>query len=291
MFDEKLVLKSKDIMREIEKQVGQTVGLGCLDPETRQGTVVAQVIGTRGVAYHIEVGYHFPLHTSVPSKAVLAYLPPYELEHFMSCMDLKRFTPSTITNRADFEAELASIREKGYAIDVAEQMEGCHCVGVPVFGDSRCVVAGLYATGPSLHLPVRIFEQVAAILKNGSQEITRRLSSGRRSSDRRNIISVVDQACEILQNNLHQSIDIRELATNLYVSYSWFRKVFKEQTGEAPLEYHLNRRIRKSVDLLRNTDLSVRMISEEMGFENQNHFSALFKRKTGHAPSEVRNKL
>ncbi|MEE9368353.1 MAG: AraC family transcriptional regulator [Pontiella sp.] len=127
-------------------------------------------------------------------------------------------------------------------------------------------------------------------MKRGSQEIAQRLSAGRRSPNRNYIVNVVDQACEILQNNLHQSMDIKELAANLYVSYSWFRKVFKVQPGEAPSEYHLNRRIQKSIDLLRNTDLSIRNISEELGFKSQNHFSALFKRKTGHALSMERNR-
>jgi len=38
------------------------------------------------------------------------------------------------------------------------------------------------------------------------------------------------------------------------------------------------------------TDLPVRQISERLGFKTQNHFSALFKRKTGLSPSESRKK-
>ncbi len=288
MFPREHIPKAKDVMRQVEARIGQTIGLADLDAEAIQGSVLAEVVGTGGFAYHLEVGYHFPLHTSVPSKAMLAYLPPDEQEHFLSRMLFRSFTPSTITSRTDFEAELASVREKGYAIDVSEQLEGCHCVGVPVFDDSHRVIAGLWATGPSSHLPVRNFEQIAAILKRGSQEISQRISSGRRSPDRHYINSVVEQACGILQSNLHQPVDIKELAANLYVSYSWFRKVFKEQTGEAPAEYHLNRRIQKAAELLRQTGFSVRRISEELGFKSQNHFSALFKRKTGRSPSAFR---
>jgi AraC-like DNA-binding protein len=99
---------------------------------------------------------------------------------------------------------------------------------------------------------------------------------------------VVEQAKEIINNGLHHSIDMQELAANLYVSYSWFRKVFKEKTGTAPSEYHLNRRIDRACEQLRQTDQSVRQISEELGFKNQNHFSALFKRKTGLSPLNYR---
>lgn len=288
MLPKELIPKFKDIMRQLEVRIGQTIGLGCLNPENGLGTVLAEVVGTRGFAYHLEVNYHFPLHTSVPSKAILAYLPPEEREIYLDRMDFRRFTPSTITNRLDFEAELASVVEKGYAIDVSEQLEGCHCIGVPVFNAAHQVIAGLWTTGPSSQLPVRNFEQVAEILRKGSAEITGRTGSGRRSLNRNYINSVVQQALAIMNNQVHQPIDTRQLAENLYVSYSWFRKVFKEQAGEAPAEYHLNRRMHKAIELLRDTDLSVRRISEETGFKNQNHFSALFKRKTGLSPSAFR---
>jgi DNA-binding IclR family transcriptional regulator/AraC-like DNA-binding protein len=290
MLPKELIPKSKDIMRNLESQIGETIGLGGLDPESGQGTVLAVVVGTSGFAYHLEVNYHFPLHTSVPGKAILAYLPPEEREVFLARMDFKRFTPTTIIDRCDFEDELASVTEKGYAIDVSEQLEGCHCVGVPVFDAAHRVVAGLWATGPSAQLPVRNFGQVAELLRKGSAEITVRISSGRRSMNRNYIVSVVDQAREIMNSQLHQSIDVQQLSANLYVSYSWFRKVFKEQTGEAPAEYHLNRRLQKAGELLRGTDLSIRRISEELGFKSQNHFSALFKRKIGHAPSFERDR-
>lgn len=290
MLPQELIPKSNDIMCQLESQIGQTIGLGCLDPERMEGIVLSEVVGTSGFAYHLEVNYRFPLHTSVPSKAMLAYLPSAERQYYLSRMDFRRFTPSTITDRTDFEAELASVTEKGYAIDVSEQLEGCHCVGVPVFDAEHQVIAGLWATGPSSQLPVRNFEQVADILRKGSAEITGRISSGRRSLNRDYIISVVDQAREIMNSQLHQPIDVQQLSENLYVSYSWFRKVFKEQTGEAPAEYHLNRRLQKAGELLGGTDLSIRTISEELGFKNQNHFSALFKRKIGHAPSFERDR-
>lgn len=288
MLPEKIIAKSKDILSQLEEQIGQTIGLANLNREKACGTVLAKVAGTDGFAYHLEINYEFPLHTAAPGKAMLAYLPPEERKHYYALMDFRQFTPSTITNRTDFEAELESVIAKGYALDISEQLEGCHCVGVPVFDENRGIIAGLWTTGPSSQLPVRSFEQIAGILKKGSQLITQRLGSASRSSNRDHINSVIEQACEFMRNNLHQSVNTQQLAKNLYVSYTWFRKVFKEQTGEAPAEYHLNRRIEKAYELLSETDLSIRRISEELGFKNQNHFSALFKRKTGQSPGNYR---
>lgn len=284
----KLTAKSTDILHSLEAQIGQTIGLAQLNREKACGIVLASAAGTDGFAYHLEVNYEFPLHTAAPGKALLAYLPPKEREHYYARMDFRQFTPSTIVERSDFEAELESVVAKGYAIDVSEQLEGCHCVGVPVFDDNRQITAGLWATAPSSQLPVRSFDQVAGLLKKGSQQITQRLSQTGRSSNRDHINSVAEQATTIMASRLHENIDMQQLAENLYVSYSWFRKAFKEHTGEAPAEYHLKRRIDRACQLLSDTDLTVRQISEELGFNNQNHFSALFKRKTGKSPANYR---
>jgi AraC-like DNA-binding protein len=126
------------------------------------------------------------------------------------------------------------------------------------------------------------------VLRNGAKDLSQRLRGTGHSPNRDYIISVVSQAKTIIDNNLHTAVDIQNLAENLYVSYSWFRKIFKQQTGQAPSEYHLNRRMEKAMELLKNTNHSVREISEELGFKTQNHFSALFKQKIGLSPSHFR---
>jgi DNA-binding IclR family transcriptional regulator len=285
-----LIPKAHDVMLQMEAQIGQTIGLGQLVEDSLDvGVAVAVVEGTAGVSYHIEANYCFPLHTSAPGKVLLAYLPPAERNTYLGRMEFKRYTPSTIVSRTDFEAELDNVMEKGYAIDVSEQLEGCHCVGVPVFDAAHHVVASLWTTAPSSQLPVRNFGKVADILRVGTQDICTRISSSRRASNRDYINSVVEQAQKVIKNNLHRPLDVEELASNLYVGYSWFRKVFKEKTGLAPAAFHQQLRLEKARHLLAESDCSVREISESLGFRNQNHFSALFKRKMDTSPSAFRN--
>ncbi|VGO14577.1 Transcriptional regulator KdgR [Pontiella desulfatans] len=285
---EKLTAKARDVMRRLEQSLGYTIGLGTLQPGKGDGIVLAAVDGSSGFSFHLAVHYEFPLHTGAPSKAMLAYLPEAERRAYYAHMDFRRYTQSTITSPADFEAELESVREKGYSIDVSEQIEGCHCVGVPVFDEEHRVVAGLWATGPSAGFPVRIFDQVAEALRKSALEMSSRCAFSSRSSNRDYIHSVVGQAREIMENNLHRPLDVEELAANLYVGYSWFRKVFREQRGMAPAAYHQQLRLERAKVLLAESDLSIRQISETLGFKTQNHFSALFKRKTGLAPSGFR---
>jgi DNA-binding IclR family transcriptional regulator len=282
------IAKSKEVMSRIEESLGFTIGLGVLQADQGNGVVVAAVDGKAGFSFHLEVDFEFPLHTSAPGKAFLAYMPAKERGAAYARMDFRQYTPSTIIRPEDMDPELESVIEKGYATDVSEQLEGCHCIGVPVFDAKHRVVAALWTTAPSSQLPVRCFDAIAQTLKKGALEISQRLSSSSRSPNRDYINNVVGQARKIMEGNLGQPLDVQQLAKNLYVGYSWFRKVFKEQTGEAPWEYHLSRRIEKACELLHDNTLSVRQVSEELGFKTQNHFSALFKRRTGVSPTAWR---
>ncbi|HKL20513.1 MAG TPA: IclR family transcriptional regulator C-terminal domain-containing protein [Tichowtungia sp.] len=291
MKNEKLVSKARDIMRTLEEQIGETIGLGVLVPGSGNGVLLVSRSGSSGFSFHLEEGFLFPLHTSAPGKVMMAYLPADQRAAYYEHIDFRKYTANTITRRSDFEAELESVVENGYSIDVSEQLEGCHCIGVPVFDAERTVAAALWTTGPSSRLPVRQFDPVSVILKKGAEEISDRLRTTRRAPNRKYINSVVRQAQDILDSSLDEAPDVQQLARNLYVSYAWFRKAFKDEVGESPVQYHLNRRLDRARELLSDTDLSVRQISETLGFKTQNHFSALFKRKTGLSPSMFRGQL
>jgi AraC-like DNA-binding protein len=80
-----------------------------------------------------------------------------------------------------------------------------------------------------------------------------------------------------------------QIARELNMSYSWFRRVFKQYTGFSPSQYLQELKIQKSRELLTNTDLSSRQIAYSMGFENPDYFCTVFKRRTGLSPGRYRD--
>ena len=72
------------------------------------------------------------------------------------------------------------------------------------------------------------------------------------------------------------------------MSYAHFRRLFKQQTGLSPYQYHLQLRINRARELLHGTTLSVKQVAARLNFENPYHFSKIFKRKTGMAPHHFR---
>jgi AraC-like DNA-binding protein len=99
----------------------------------------------------------------------------------------------------------------------------------------------------------------------------------------------IQKACLMIRENATRNLDIENLAEELKINYSLFRKAFKKYTGLSPLQYHTSLRMKQAIYLLYNTDLSIKEISFSLGFCSVFYFSKLFKEKTGHTPSEYRS--
>ena len=106
-------------------------------------------------------------------------------------------------------------------------------------------------------------------------------------------VGVVDQEIEqakiIMNENVFKDIDPEELAMKLNISYSWFRKVFKDYTGYAPAKYFQELKLRKAKQLLVGTSHSVKEISFMLDYKSTEHFFSLFKKRTGFTPLEYRS--
>ncbi|WP_031527110.1 AraC family transcriptional regulator [Dyadobacter crusticola] len=95
-----------------------------------------------------------------------------------------------------------------------------------------------------------------------------------------------------MRYQIHESsaanLDMEKLAKQHGVSYGWFRKAFKEVIGTSPGQYHLNLKIEKACEMLRETSLSVAEIAYKTGFESEFYFSRIFKKKMTVPPTSYR---
>lgn len=100
-------------------------------------------------------------------------------------------------------------------------------------------------------------------------------------------INQINKAKVIILENF-KDIKPKEIADKLNMSYSNFRKMFKEYTGFAPSQYIQELKIQKSKELLTNTSIPVKEVAYMMGFENQEYFFTAFKKKNRTTPIEYR---
>lgn len=103
------------------------------------------------------------------------------------------------------------------------------------------------------------------------------------------IENIIQKACIIIRDNLDKNLNVEDLAEQLNISYSLFRKSFKRYTGLSPAQYHLSLRLKQANFLLASTDMSIKEISFRLGFCSVYYFSKLFKEKNRMTPTEYRS--
>jgi len=99
---------------------------------------------------------------------------------------------------------------------------------------------------------------------------------------------IIQGACFSIRENVESLIDFQAYAEENNIGYSYFRKMFKKYTGLPPGQYHLELKILRAKEMLLSTNLSVKEISFELGFQSIYYFSRVFKNKLGVSPSEIR---
>ncbi len=102
-------------------------------------------------------------------------------------------------------------------------------------------------------------------------------------------VSIINQAKEIMIQNIDKDISINEVCDKLCVGYSWFRHKFKEHVGSSPMQYLLLLKFKRAKDLL-STQMSIKDVAYTLGFDNFSQFSNFFKRYAGESPRDYRNK-
>jgi AraC-like DNA-binding protein len=101
-----------------------------------------------------------------------------------------------------------------------------------------------------------------------------------------NATNLLEQAREILEENIYTKFDVEAITSALGVNYHTLREYFNEHTGLSPYQYFLHMKINKAKELLVMGELSVKEVSFKLAFDNPYYFSRLFKKKTGVSPSK-----
>ena len=168
-----LVETAMPLMRELRDAIKETVIL-CI---MAGGDCIAldSVPGLHMFRFTVDPGTQAALHASAPGKALMAFLPESERKAFIAGIKLQRFNERTITNRKKLLEELARVRELGYALDMAEEHDGVHCVAAPVLDVRGYPVAALTTTGPSDRLTKDKFEPYGELMQDCAHQISSRV--------------------------------------------------------------------------------------------------------------------
>lgn len=100
---------------------------------------------------------------------------------------------------------------------------------------------------------------------------------------------VIYKAMEYIRRNYMKKLSLEGVAKEVYLSPSYFSKVFKDETG-LNFNAYLNKiRIENSKKILLNDEINLVDVSSLVGFEDQSYFSKVFKKLTGVTPGRFRD--
>ncbi|MCW2821199.1 MAG: IclR family transcriptional regulator [Marmoricola sp.] len=149
-------------------EIGETANLAMLDRDLV--AYVAQVPGRHSMRMFTEVGRRVQPHCTAVGKALLAATcTDDEVRALFGRTGLTRHTPHTLTDPETLVAQLAGIRERGYAVDEGEQEVGVRCVAVHVTGSS--LPLALSVSGPAPRVTDELIADAVPLL----QQTARRL--------------------------------------------------------------------------------------------------------------------
>ncbi|WP_018752968.1 response regulator transcription factor [Paenibacillus sanguinis] len=98
----------------------------------------------------------------------------------------------------------------------------------------------------------------------------------------------IQEALAYVDEHLHQSMSMKEIADHLHLNASYFSVLFKEQTGLTFSEYLMRRRLQRAKGLLLGTTLSITEISERIGYQSAKYFIKVFRDQEHMSPSQYR---
>ena len=101
-------------------------------------------------------------------------------------------------------------------------------------------------------------------------------------------VEMISRARLRIREALESDLTIQQLAEDMGVSYSNFRKLFKEHTGLSPALYQQDLRLQRAKELLSTTKFSIKEIAYRLNFDSPDYFSSKFRMKTGMKPSDFR---
>jgi len=160
-------------LQELNRQTRETTHL-----TVRHGlsaVYVEKLDSLEHLRIYSRIGAAVPIYCTAVGKVMLAYMSPEDRKSVLSQIVFQRFTPNTVGNLQELEAQLYRIRKQGYACDLEEHEMHIRCVAAPIWDNAGMVNASLSVTAPTLRMPIARLRQLAPIIQDVGQRISRDL--------------------------------------------------------------------------------------------------------------------
>ena len=126
-------------------------------------------------------------------------------------------------------------------------------------------------------------------LEDWTGQILHHFSSQVFTAVRHGLSDIITQAIAFIEENYAQKLTLRELSVHLHINESYLSKLFKKELDVNFTDYLNDLRIRKSMELMAETNMSILEIAIQVGFDDQSYFTKIFKKVTGKTPKQYKS--
>ncbi len=282
-FQTLLVENCLDLLSGLRDKTRLTAAIAALTEDSTQGVVLASLPGMADHGYVPRVGFRFHLHCTAPGKALLALLPNSERIRIIKGLVLQRFTPRTLCEPKALLDHLKSYAQNGFIPDLGEYVEGVNCVASCICDGEKHPIAAVWITSLALELPEDQIARHGRFVRAAAREMGIRLLNVSSSSSAQSHLTM-ERARRFIEENFQDEAAVRAHLHSIGMSESWFRRLFREKYGVAPTAFRLRLLHERAQRLLLNTNLTIKEIGFQLGYDSQNYFSRAFKKAEGASP-------
>ena len=145
----------------------------------------------------------------------------------------------------------------------------------------------LYWQGRYFMMKTYLMQLILLILRQQTEPVRIKTGCAFESVNRK---YVVEQIVSYFEDHYAEKISLDQIAENMYLSPFYISKIFKSETGDAPIRHLINIRLEKAMELLQSGFAgSIQEVAVQVGYEDAYHFSKLFKKRYGISPSQVKS--
>ena len=154
-------------LRHLREKCQETVSLNLREDLTR--VAVERIEASQEVRFVAEVGRPLPLHVGAGGKAILAFLPPSEIDRILAAVSLP------LGSERALRRALADTRRSGAAVSFGERIVGSGAVSAPVFNHEGQVIGSVSILSVAVRLSPDTVRSYSELVRHAAGEISRDL--------------------------------------------------------------------------------------------------------------------
>ena len=110
------------------------------------------------------------------------------------------------------------------------------------------------------------------------------------ASDADDTDNIISRAMHFIMEHYHEEISVNDVARHVNISNNYFSTIFKKKTNESFIATLKKIRLKKAKELLRDRNVKISSIPNQIGFKSYSYFTKVFQQEFGETPTDYRNK-